>query len=59
MSPPPEHTSAEHEHQHHHYTGNLIPWFVRLIWIGFWCFAVYYTIRYLFPSLQVELFNQP
>ncbi|MCA9153953.1 MAG: hypothetical protein R3C99_04700 [Pirellulaceae bacterium] len=53
----PEHTSAQQEHQHHHYTGNSIPWYVRLIWIGFWVFTVYYTIRFLFPALQVELLS--
>jgi hypothetical protein len=54
-----EQTSAEAEHQHHRYSGNTIPWFVRLIWIGFWCFAAYYTIRYLFPAIQTELFPRP
>ncbi|MCO6455535.1 MAG: hypothetical protein J5I93_09590 [Pirellulaceae bacterium] len=53
---PPEQTPPEVEHQHHHYTGNAIPWYVRLIWVGFWVFAVYYTIQYLFPALQFELF---
>ncbi len=40
---------AEVENQFHNYTTNRIPWYVRMVWIGFWCFAVYYTIRYLFP----------
>ncbi len=52
-----EKTSAEEEHEYHFYTGNEIPWYVRMIWIGFWVFAVYYTIRYLFPALQLELFQ--
>ena len=42
------------EHRYHNYSGKQIPWYVRLLWIGFWCFAVYYTIRYLFPDLQAE-----
>ena len=50
---------AEIEHQFHHYTGNRIPWYVRLMWIGFWVFAVYYVIRYLFPNLQIELLSPP
>jgi hypothetical protein len=50
--------SAQEEHQHHDYVGNAIPWYVRAIWIGFWIFTVYYTIKYLLPALQVELFNQ-
>jgi hypothetical protein len=55
----PEPDSPEAEHQHHHYTGNAIPWYVRVIWIGFWIFAVVYTIRFLFPAMQSELFQRP
>ena len=51
--------SAEAEGQFHHYTGNRIPWYVRLIWVGFWAFAVYYTIAYLFPAIQTEVFQMP
>ena len=49
---------ADVEHQHHDYRGNEIPWYVRAIWIGFWIFAVYYTIQFLFPALQLELFKR-
>lgn len=55
----PDNTPAEVEHRHHRYTGNAIPWYVRAIWIGFWIFAIYYTIQYLFPAMQVELFKRP
>ena len=41
--------------QFHHYRGNRIPWFVRFMWLGFWIFAVIYTIRFLFPALRVDL----
>ncbi|HEY4308459.1 MAG TPA: hypothetical protein VGN12_03315 [Pirellulales bacterium] len=51
--------SEEFEHQFHNYTTNRIPWYVRMVWIGFWCFAVYYTISYLFPDLQHELVPPP
>lgn len=51
--------SPEVEHQFHQYTGNRIPWYVRLIWIGFWIFAIYYTVSYLFPNLQTELLRRP
>jgi hypothetical protein len=50
---------AEVEHHFHAYTTNRIPWYVRMVWVGFWCFAVYYTIRYLFPELQRELITPP
>lgn len=51
--------TAEEEHQYHHYTGNRIPWYVRLMWLGFWIFAIAYTVRLLFPAMQIELFQQP
>ncbi|MCG8584247.1 MAG: hypothetical protein MI757_05995 [Pirellulales bacterium] len=54
----PQDDSAEVESRYHDYTGNSIPWYVRLIWVGFWCFVAYYTIRYLFPAIQVELFEK-
>jgi hypothetical protein len=47
--------TAEGEHRFHTYVGTRIPWYVRLIWLGFWIFAVYYTVTYLFPDLQLEL----
>ena len=45
------------EQQFHNYTSNSIPWYVRLIWLGFWVFAIVYTIRFLFPAIQTELFQ--
>ncbi|MCA9185142.1 MAG: hypothetical protein R3E01_14540 [Pirellulaceae bacterium] len=55
--PDVEHTSAETEHTQHNYVGNVIPWFVRFIWIGFWAYAVYYAIVYIFPAIQTEIFR--
>lgn len=49
-------TAIETDDRYHHYVGNRIPWFVRVMWIGFWIFAITYTIRFLFPSLRLELF---
>jgi len=51
--------SPQAEHQHHRYVTNKIPWYVRLVWVGFWVFAVYYTVQYLFPALQTELVIPP
>lgn len=53
-----ENGSVEAESQYHHYRGNEIPWYVRALWLGFWIFAVAYTIHLLFPALQVELFKK-
>lgn len=52
-------SSAEAEHRFHHYTGNEIPWYVRLIWMLFWGFTIYYTIQYLFPAVQSEMVSPP
>lgn len=51
--------SARREGRFHTYVGNRIPWYVRLIWLLFWIFAVGYVIVYLFPALQVEITSPP
>ena len=55
----PELTSAAVENRFHQYVGNRIPWYVRLIWLGFWILAVVYVIKYLFPILPVEIADPP
>ncbi|MBC7965690.1 MAG: hypothetical protein H7Z17_07155 [Fuerstia sp.] len=55
----PDHASPEQEHAFHYYRGNEIPWYIRVIWLGFWIFTVYYIIRYFFPAMQVELVLPP
>lgn len=57
--PEPGHMPVELEDQYHHYTGNRIPWYVRLMWVGFWVLTVVYCLRYLFPAMQRELFSGP
>ena len=54
-----EQSTPEQEHQFHHYRGNMIPWYIRMIWVGFWIFTVYYIINYFFPALQIELISPP
>jgi hypothetical protein len=51
--------SPEAESQFHTYVGNRIPWYVRVMWVGFWIFAIYYVISYLFPDLQTEILTPP
>jgi hypothetical protein len=51
--------AAEVERRYHHYTGNRIPWYIRLLWVCFWIFAISYVISYLFPALRGELTNPP
>ena len=56
---PVEQTTAKVENRFHGYVGNAIPWYVRLIWLGFWVLAVVYVIKYLFPILPVEIADPP
>ena len=39
-----EKTTAVEESTFHAYTGNEIPWYVRSIWIIFWCYAIAYVV---------------
>ncbi len=57
--PETEYKSAKEEGRRHTYAGTRIPWYVRLLWIGFWIFAVAYVIHYLLPALQYELTSPP
>lgn len=54
----PESGSVESENQFHMYRGNQIPWYVRLMWLGFWILTTVYVIRYMFPAIRSELFSQ-
>jgi len=54
-----EKTTAEDENVFHYYTGNAIPWFVRALWILFWCGAIAYVVTWLLPALQTELLAPP
>jgi hypothetical protein len=51
--------SPQAESEYHDYVTNRIPWYVRLVWVGFWIFAAYYTVTYLFPDLQAQKFLGP
>jgi hypothetical protein len=53
--PQQDETSPQAEHRYHFYADHVIPWYVRLIWLGFWIFVIYYTVKYMFPAMQVEL----
>ena len=51
--------SAEAEHRFHSYEGSAIPWYVRVLWIGFWVIAAFYVLTYLLPILPKELADPP
>lgn len=60
----PESTSdsqptLDEEHRYHDYRGSAIPWYVRLLWLGFWILAIYYVVAYLIPDMRTELLKPP
>jgi hypothetical protein len=57
--PPLDDSAADVEAHYHNYVSSRIPWYVRLVWLLFWIFAVYYTLQYLFPALRIELTSPP
>ncbi len=57
--PETEYRSAAEEGRRHTYVGTRIPWYVRLLWVAFWIFAVAYVIHFLLPALQHELVTPP
>ena len=52
-------SSAEKEGRFHSYESSVVPWFVRLLWLGFWTLAVWYVLSFLLPVLQSEISNPP
>jgi hypothetical protein len=54
-----ENASAQEEGRFHRYVGHEIPWYVRLIWVLFWCFAAWYVVSLLLPALDTELLAPP
>jgi len=55
----PADPTPEAEHQYHDYRGNAVPWFVHVLWILFWCFAISYAIRFFIPTMQMEMLSPP
>ena len=54
-----EQRTLDEEERQHSYTSSTIPWYVRMIWLLFWIFAIYYAVTYLLPALQTEMVNPP
>ncbi|MGI9456830.1 MAG: hypothetical protein ACR2NU_09720 [Aeoliella sp.] len=54
-----ERATAEDEREFHSYRNNRIPWFVHLMWVGFFVFAICYVIAFLIPELPAEFVHSP
>jgi hypothetical protein len=46
------HSSPEEDRVFHTYTTHYIPWFVRIMWVGFWIGMVWYLIKYAIPMAK-------
>lgn len=51
--------TPEQDLRYHTYVSHVIPWYVRLIWLLFWIFAIGYVVSYFLPALQTELLTPP
>jgi hypothetical protein len=40
-------------------SSSRVPWFVHVLWLLFWIFAVAYVLRYLLPAIKVEFLSPP
>src|SRR5262249_55424092 len=58
MSKPPD-TPPEVEGKNHAYVGNAIPWYVRLLWVGFWILGLASPPRWGPPRLKRETITPP
>lgn len=46
---------VEQENQHHRYLGSEIPWYVHVLWVGFWTLCIWYLWKWAVPAIQSEL----
>lgn len=49
--------TVEEEGKFHSYVTTHIPWYVRVIWLGFWILCVWYVIAFAIP--MAKEFFQP
>lgn len=45
-------STPQDDNKFHTYTTHRIPWYVRLIWVGFWVGAVWYLIKFAIPMAK-------
>lgn len=59
MSIPTDKAEAEQDLRVHTYVSHVIPWYVRLMWLVFWIFAIAYALSNFVPAIQNELLSPP
>ncbi len=59
MTSQSEPKTPRQELQYHTYVSHVIPWYIRLMWLVFWTFAIGYAIANFLPAIQRELTTPP
>lgn len=59
MNSPSETDRPVDELRYHTYSSHVIPWYVRVMWLVFWIFAIGYTVSNFLPAIQTELLAPP
>ncbi len=59
MQPNTNSDSPEQDLRYHTYLSHVIPWYVRMMWVVFWIFAIAYAISYFIPAFQTEIISPP
>jgi hypothetical protein len=55
----PDHRPPELARKHHRFLRPRLPWYIQLIWMAFWLFALAFVVYFLFPALQKQLLSVP
>ncbi len=45
-------STAQTDRAFHTYTTHHIPWYVRLLWVGYWVGAIWYVVKYAIPMAK-------
>lgn len=59
MADPPRPATARDEGRFHNYITSVIPWYIHVVWISFWVFAISYFLMMVIPAVKIELVNPP
>jgi hypothetical protein len=45
-------TAPQNENRFHTYVTHQIPWYIRVMWVGFWIGLVWYLVAYAIPNAK-------
>ncbi len=45
-------SEAKQDSRYHTYTTHSIPWFIRVMWVGFWIGMIWYIVKYAIPMAK-------